>query len=273
MGDKKVGLALGGGAARGLAHIGVLTVLEKENVPVDCIAGTSIGAIIGSLFASGMKAVKIKERVLELARRRLTRFVDLAPPWNGLIRGNKVMDLLTSFYGGDVRFEDLKIPFACIATDIDSGEEVVLDRGSVAEAVRASLSIPGIFTAARSGGRFLVDGGLTNQVPVDLTREMGAEKVIAVNVIPDVTTYHTRRKEAEEPTREPNVVHVLMQSIHIATYSMVRSSLEKADAVIEPDVADIGAGDFQRAKECISQGEMAARKALPQIERLLGTRT
>jgi NTE family protein len=271
MAETKLGLALGGGAARGLAHIGVLAVLEKEDVPISCIAGTSIGAIVGSLYACGMGAEKIKEKVLEMAGHRLTRFVDLAPPWTGLIKGNKVADTLRAFYGGNIRFEDLKIPFACLATDIDTGEEVVLDRGPVVEAVRASISLPGIFTTTRAMGRHLVDGGLTDQVPVDLARKMGAGKVVAVNVIPDVTdrASHAHRREAEDEDREPNVFHVVIQSFYIATYSMVRSSLEKADAVIEPDVAHIAIGEFHRATECIEQGEAAAREALPRIRELL----
>jgi NTE family protein len=270
MAEKKLGLALGGGAARGLAHIGVLVVLDREGIRVDCIAGTSIGAIVGSIYACGIKAEKMKERVLELAQKRVTRFVDLAPPWTGLIRGNKLIDLLTSFYGGDVRFEDLRIPFACTATDIDTGEEVVLNMGSVVEAVRASFSLPGIFTVTGREDRHLVDGGLTEPVPVDLARKLGADRVIAVNVIPDVTERAQHPgTEAIDRSREPNIIHTIIQSLHIGTYSLVRSGLDKADVVIEPEVAHIGAGDFRRAQECMLLGETAAREALPRIKRLL----
>ena len=271
MPKKKVGLALGGGAARGMAHIGVLTVLEKEGIPIDLIAGTSVGAIVGSLYAQSKNAGLIKEKVIELSRRRLTRFIDPALPRTGLIKGEKISDQLASFLGGNIKFSDLLMPFACTATDIDTGEEIVLDRGSVVEAVRASISLPGIFTVVKRGGRYLVDGGLANPVPVNLAREMGADFVIAVNVIPDVVDRsHDSVEERIKGAKEPNIIHVLIQSVHIGTYSLVRSSLEKADVVIEPDVVHIGAAEFHYARECIKQGEIATRKAMPEIRSRLG---
>ena len=123
----KVGLAMGGGAARGIAHIGVLAVLEKEGIPIDLIAGTSVGAAVGSLYARSKNADFIKEKVIELSQRRLTQFIDPALPRTGLIKGKKFSNLLTSLLGGNIKFSDLLIPFACIATDIDTGEAVVLD--------------------------------------------------------------------------------------------------------------------------------------------------
>jgi len=268
---KRIGLALGGGAARGMAHIGVLTVLEKEGIPIDVIAGTSAGAIVGSLYASGKNAALIKDQVIELSKRRLTRFIDPALPKTGLIKGEKISDQLVSFLGGNIKFSDLLIPFACTATDIDTGEAVVMDRGSVVEAVRASISIPGIFTVVKRGDRYLVDGRLVNPVPVSLAQKMGAEFVIAVNVIPDVLDHsHQSIKESKKRAKEPNIIHVLIQSIHIGTYSLVRSSLERADVVIEPDVVHIGAAEFHRARECIKLGELAAQMAMPEIKSRLG---
>lgn len=262
----KVGLALGGGAARGIAHIGVLTVLEKEGIPIDLIAGTSVGAAVGAFYARSKNADLIKERAIELSGRRLTQFIDPALPRAGLVKGKKLSDLLTSLLGGNIQFSNLLMPFACTASDIDTGEAVVLDRGSVVEAVRASISLPGIFTVVKRRGRNLVDGGLTNPVPVSLVREMGADFIIAVNVIPDVLDRtHQSVKKSKKSDKEPNILHVLVQSIHIGTYSLVRSSLERANIVIEPDVAHIGAGDYHHARECIQQGEMAAQKAIPEI--------
>ena len=267
----KVGLAMGGGAARGMAHIGVLTVLEKEGIPIDLIAGTSVGAAVGSLYARGKNAGLIKEKVIELSQRRLTQFIDPSLPRTGLIKGKKFSDLLASLLGGNIKFSDLLIPFACTATDIDTGEAVVLDRGSVVEAVRASISLPGIFTVVKRRGRNLVDGGLTNPVPVSLAREMGADFIIAVNVIPGVLDpAHQSIKRSTKGGKEPNILHVLVQSIHIGTYSLVRSGLEKADVVIEPDVVHIGAGDYNHARECIEEGELAAQKAMPEIKSRLG---
>jgi len=265
--SKKVGLALSSGAARGMAHIGVLAVLEKEGIPIDLITGTSTGAVVGSLYAQGRDAGQIKELALDLAKHKLAHFIDPSLPKTGFIKGKKIKDLLASFIGGDIRFSDLKIPFACVATDIETGEEIVIDRGSVPEAVRASISIPGIFTVVKRGGRYLVDGSLTNPVPVSLAKQMGADFIIAVNVIPDVTD--RAHGVGKEGSKEPNIIHILMQSIHIATYSFVRSSLEKADIVIEPHMAHIGAGDFRRAQECILQGELAAQSSVPEIKRKL----
>jgi NTE family protein len=269
--EKKIGLALGGGAARGLAHIGVLRVLEQEGITIGVIAGTSAGAIVGALYAGTRSAGFIKERAIELSKRRLTRFIDPALPRTGFIRGEKFNEMLASFLGANTRFRDLKIPFACTATDIDTGEAVVLDRGPVIEAVRASMSIPGVFTVIKRGGRYLVDGRLTNPVPVNLARKMGADFVIAVNVIPDVLDHsHPMAKGRPKSKKEPNILHVLIQSIHIGAYSLVRSSLEDADVVIEPDVAHIGAAEFHRASECIKQGELAAQEAIPLIRIGLG---
>jgi NTE family protein len=254
-----------------MAHIGVLTVLEKEGIPIDFIAGTSAGAIVGSLYARSKNAAQIKEKIIAMSARRITRLIDPALPRTGFIKGDKFNDLMASFLGGDVKFSDLLIPFACTATDIDTGEAVVFDHGSVVEAVRASISLPGIFTVVKGGGRYLVDGGLVNPVPVNLAREMGADFVIAVNVIPDmIDRSHDSVKERIKDTKGPNIIHVLLQSLHIGTYSLVKTSLEKADVVIEPDVVHIGAAEFQYARECIKQGEIATRKAVPEIRRRLG---
>ncbi|MFQ5996723.1 MAG: patatin-like phospholipase family protein [Dehalococcoidales bacterium] len=270
MSSKKVGLALGGGAVRGLAHIGVLAVLEKEGIPIDLIVGTSAGAIVGSLYARERDASQIKRQLIDLAQQKLTRFIDPALPRTGLIKGKKIKDLLASFMGGDIKFSHLRIPFACVATDIDSGEEVVIDRGSVPEAVRASISIPALFTVVKRGGRYLVDGGLVSPVPVDLAKRMGADFVIAVNVIPDVADrVHRVTKEGMKDFKAPNIIHIVMQSIYVGTSSLVRSNLEGADIVIEPKVAHIGAGDFHHAEECIRQGELAAQSSIPEIKRKL----
>ncbi len=265
---QKIGLALSGGAARGLAHIGVLTVLEKEGIPVDLIAGTSAGAIVGSLYAQGKNVSQIKELTLDLAQQKLTRFIDPSLPRTGLIKGKKIKDQLASLIGGDIRFSNLKIPFACVATDIETGEEIVIDRGSVPEAVRASISIPGIFTLVKKGGRYLVDGGLVNPVPVSVVKAMGADFIIAVNVIPGVVD-RTHHQEGAKGSKEPNIIHILMQSLYIGTYSLARSSLEGADIVIEPHVAQVGPSEFHRAQECILQGELAAQSSIPEIKRKL----
>lgn len=265
---KKVGLALGSGAARGMAHIGVLEVLERESIPVDLIAGTSAGAVVGALYAQGKHAGQIRKLVTEFGWKRLTPFIDPSLPKSGLIKGNKVKDLLTLFIGGDVKFSDLKIPFACVATDIITGEEVVIDKGLVPEALRASISIPGIFAVVSREGRYLVDGSLVNPVPVSVVKCMGADFIIAVNVIPDVT--QLAHREHAVAAKEPNIINIIMQSMYIGIYNLVKAGVQAADVVIEPNVGHVGAGEFHYAAELIEQGEAAAQECLPEIRRKLG---
>jgi len=261
---KKVGLALGGGAARGLAHIGVLEVLEKEGIPVDMIAGTSAGAAVGALYAQGNSAARVKELALDTGWRRLVSLIDLALPRSGFIEGTKIKNLLRSIMG-DINFSQLKIPLSCVATDIRSGEEVVISDGPVLEAVRASISIPVIFTAVKRGDRYLVDGGLVNPVPVSTVRKMGAELVIAVNVIPPMGV----RLQLAKETKPPGIFQSMLHSFYIATYSLVRSNLAGADIVIEPKLPHIGYGDFHRISDSIAQGEIAAQELIEKIKQQL----
>ena len=267
---KKVGLVLGGGAARGIAHIGVLEVLEKENIPIDMIAGTSIGAVIGALYAQGKDAGSIKKLVLDLKWQQLALLVDLALPKSGFIRGKRIKDLLKAALGDDIEFGDLRIPLACVATDIVTGEEVVINDGSVLEGVRASISIPVIFAVSKWRDRYLVDGDLVNPVPVNVVRNMGADFIIAVNVIPAMRNRVGREGEKRaEGFKEPNIFHVVMQSIYISSYSLVKSRLAEADIVIEPRMLHLGYGDFHRASEYILQGEVAAQNSILEIKKQL----
>ncbi len=180
---RKIGLALGSGAARGFAHIGVLKVLDEEKIPIDFIAGTSIGALIGAIYASGISAKEIEELVLNLDRRKTTAFFTPTIPYSGLVEGKRITEFMKSIIGNQ-NIEELKIPFAAVATNVMSGREVIITKGSAVEAVRASISIPGIFTPCKYNGDFLVDGGLVNPVPVNCVRNMGADFIIAVNILP-----------------------------------------------------------------------------------------
>lgn len=270
-GKIKVGLALGGGGARGFAHIGVIEVLQEEGILIDMIAGTSAGAVIGAIYAQGKDIALIQNLFVGLDWKKLASLVDLTLPKSGFIRGKKVRDFLELILGGDIRFSDLKIPLACVATDIITGEEVVIDQGSVLEAVRASISIPGIFTVVKWQDRYLVDGGLVNPVPVSILRRAGIDCVIAVNVLPDITeTISQVNEEGTKVLKEPNILGVLMQSLQISQYFRYRFCLEDADIVILPKVGHIGTGDFHRAYECIVQGKQAASKSMPEIHRQLG---
>lgn len=267
MADKKVGLALSGGAARGLAHIGVLDVLENEGIRIDMIAGTSIGALAGALYAQGKGAALIKNVAINLTRKRLVSLLDISFSKSGVVQGNRLRKMLRSIFDGEPNFADLKIPFACVATDIYTGEEVVINEGSVLEGVRASISTPALFTVVKWHGRYLVDGGLANPVPVSVLKKMGADFIIAVNVSPDVKT----RTTAADEVKEPNMINVLLQSLFIATYTLVKTSLKGADILIEPQVAEIANVDFHRAEELIARGRQAALAAVDEIKRQLAT--
>ena len=272
--DRKVGLALGSGAARGLAHIGVLEILEKEDIPIDMIAGTSMGAIIGAMYTQGKNAAEIKKVALDLGWRKLARMFALTSPRAGFLSGRKIRSHLQEIIG-EVDFTDLRIPFACVATDIVTGEEVVIQEGPVLEAVIASMSLPVIFKVAEQHGRYLVDGGVVNPVPVSVLKDMSADFIIASNVIvKPVDRVRNTQTEAEvqkntAKTEAPNIFNIMTQLVNITSYQTVKSSLSGADIVIGPNVADIGFADFKNARECIHQGELAAQASMPEIKRLM----
>ena len=265
-----VGLALGGGGARGLAHIGVLEVLQEAEIPIDMIAGTSAGAAIGAIYAQGKDASLIKNLATGFNWRKLFSLVDFVFPRNGLIQGKRIADLLQLVMGGKIKFTDLKIQLACVATDLSRCEEVVIDEGSVIDAVRASISIPGIFTVFKHKGRYLIDGSLVNPVPVNVLKNKGIDFVIAVNVIPDLRERHNQAgKQDIVAFKKPNIFSVIMQSTHIAQCVLLRSCLQGAEVVIQPQVAHIGVADFRRASECITQGRLAAKDPVLEIKRRL----
>ena len=263
---RKVGLALGGGAARGLAHIGVLEVLEKEGIPIDMIAGTSMGAIIGAFYAHTCDIDSMKKLAVAMGKQRIRFFTDLTIPRTGILRWKRIEDRLKRVIGG-VRFEDLKVPFSCIAVDIDNGEEVILNRGYVWDAVRASATVPVALSINPWQGRYLVDGGVLNPIPVDVVRKMGADFVIAVNVLRD--TPGAGKKPRKKIKEQPNIFTVMTKTVYAISYRTVAASLSNADMVIEPHMSDIAFTGFKRVEECIKRGRLMAEKAIPEIKRQL----
>ncbi|MDP8246702.1 MAG: patatin-like phospholipase family protein [Candidatus Tritonobacter lacicola] len=183
MSGEKIGLALGGGSARGLAHIGVLDVLLEKGVSVSCVAGTSMGALIGGAFASGVSPSELEDIACNVDLRLMAKLFTPTFSASGFIDGSRIEDLLRTLIG-DKTFSDLKIPFAAVSCNLRTGEEVIITSGSLIEAIRASISIPILFSPVRYKGCFLVDGGLVNPVPVNVVRGIGADNVIAVNVLP-----------------------------------------------------------------------------------------
>jgi len=210
----KIGLALSGGSARGLAHIGVLKALEEESIPIDLISGTSVGALVGACYARERNARALEEIASGIDWKKLVHLTDLnlIVLWKGFVQGQKVKSFLHSILG-DVKFENLAIPLAVVATDIDSMEEIIITEGSVIEAVRASISLPAIFTPVKWENRFLVDGGVVNPLPADVVRNMGAEIVIAVNVLGGGKRRKSVKSDKGEsklaPAQQPENTHSL----------------------------------------------------------------
>ena len=201
----KTALVLGSGAARGLAHIGVLKILEQQRIHIDMIVGSSMGAMIGGAYASGLSAAQIEEIACETNWLRVVKI--LFPKrlqLDGLLDGQRVQKFLLALVG-EHKIEDLKIPFACVATDINNGEEIIINSGSLVNAIRASISFPFLFKPFKINGRYLIDGGVVNPVPVNVARGMGAERVIAVSATPPVY-HHTRHLNSGKLVTQKNIL-------------------------------------------------------------------
>lgn len=250
----KIGLALGGGSARGFAHIGVLKVFEEAGIKIDYVAGTSMGALIGAFYASGMK-LKMMERLVRAVGRR--NWMDLSFSKMGFISGRKIEQIIYLLTRRNT-FEDLKIPLAVVAVDLYSGEKVIFREGLVCTAVRASISIPGYFVPVELGDKLLVDGAVLDRVPAGVAREMGADFVIAVD--PGVFV---------QTEKINTVLDVITRSFDIMVREIVQHHIHDADVVIKPDLAGIAPSHFEKAAEAIKIGEAAARESLPYILEVL----
>ncbi len=253
-GIPRVGIALGAGALRGLAHIGVLKTLKESGIPIDVIAGCSIGAIIGGIYSAGRDLTLI-ERML--ACLRWEHILDFGVPRMGLMQGGKILEMLR-LLTGDKTFDELETGFGVVAVDIERGEEVVITEGNVAEAIRASISIPGIFAPYRHKGRLMVDGALLNRVPVDVAKELGADVTIAVMINP-----------SKERSRVRSMVEVIWQSLDLMESEIVKHRMMQPDVAIAPRVDDIGITRLDKAAELVRRGEEAAKEAIPNIFRIL----
>lgn len=256
-----IGLALGSGSARGLAHIGVLKVLEREQIPINAISGSSMGALIGGLYAAGMPLRELESIALKVTRRAVLAHIDPIPSLKGLVLGKKIEEMLRSFIGNK-DFSELRIPMAIVATDILTGEELVLkDKGDVVNAIRASISVPVVFVPVRAGDRILVDGGVVNPVPVDAVTLLDPRAIpVAVSVIPKV-----EHKQAERPT----TVDILLNTFDIMQHKLYEANKSLAKIVIEPNVSFASGIEFWKAGQIIECGEQAARDRIPAIRRAL----
>lgn len=250
----KIGVALGAGGLRGLAHVGVLSVLEREHIPIDYIAGCSIGSMIGALYCAGQQP----ENIVKLARRlKRNYWLDFIVPKMGIVSGDKifnVMRLLTQ----KKTFADLKIPLAVVATEINQGKEVIFTEGDLAEAVRASISVPGIFVPYQLKDMMLVDGAVLNPTPIDIVRKMGADVVIGVDLAHAATL-----------SRITNMFDVIIQSIDIMERELSKHRQVYCDVLIRPDVSHIPPSSFEGMDECFHIGQVATEAVLPEIKKLL----
>lgn len=249
---KKVGLALGAGGAKGLAHIGILQVLLEAGIPIDILAGSSIGAVIASSYAAGGDPYMMGKLACKLNK---SFYVDVTVPRLGLLKGDRALDLIRLFTHNST-FEQMKIPLAVVATDIEKGEKVVFKEGDVAQAVRASISIPGIFNPVSYQNRLLVDGAVIERVPITVLKEMGADYTIGV----DVKSWPSKPQEVN------NIYEVIMQSIEVLENEARKNYLESADFLICPDLSAVGTLDFHKAFDCIEIGREAALAKLDDLK-------
>ncbi|UHC17955.1 patatin-like phospholipase family protein [Methylobacterium currus] len=303
----KVGLALGGGAARGWSHIGAIEVLQEAGIAIDVVAGCSIGAAVGACHAAG-KLGELREFALSLTKRRVMGLLDFHISGSGLIAGERLRRLLERDLG-HARIEELPLTFAAVATELGTGHEIWLTRGGLVEAVRASYALPGIFDPVKIAGRWLMDGALVNPVPVTAARALGADVVLCVNLNGDMrvrgTVIQSHGAEGadavmeaaaeaaampEEPRRWPliggrrtrpkprpeigapsGIASVMVDAFNITQDRISRSRLagDPPDVMINPKLAQMGLFEFHRAEECIELGRQATRRMLPEIHEMI----
>jgi NTE family protein len=248
----RIGLALGSGGARGFAHLGVINILEQNNIPVDLIAGSSMGALVGSLYAAGIDIERLYKMATAFKRKY---YLDFTVPKMGFIAGNRVKNLI-KVLTKNKKIEDLNIPLAVVATDLQEGKKVVFKNGPVSDAVRASISIPGIFVPVKMNGLLLVDGGVVDRIPVSVVKEMGADIVIAVDVSPV--------KKNDQMT---TIFDVIMQSLDIMQDELVHHRKIASDIMIRPHVEQYSSRAFTNIEEIIQIGEEEAKKYVDHIHK------
>lgn len=291
----RIGLALGSGSARGWSHIGVIRALERAGIRPDIVCGTSIGALVGAVYAAG-ELDRLQLWVEDLSWPDMLGLLDLKMD-GGLIEGGKLVEFLRTQFN-EQEIEQLPKTFACVATDLAGGREIWLRDGPVVDAVRASIALPGLLTPVMQDGRLLVDGGLVNPVPVSLCRALGADIVIAVDLNWDLVGRRNQFSSESKPSKEngmvdsflsrfrptepntddpahelnmPSMLEVLTTSLNIMQVRITQSRLagEPADAMIRPKMSHIAAMDFHRGEMAIAEGARAAEFALPGIQELL----
>ncbi|RXI98122.1 patatin family protein [Anaerobacillus alkaliphilus] len=254
MNRPKIGLALGSGGARGFAHIGVIKVLEEANIPIDCIAGSSMGALVGAFYGVGYSPEQMEKMALHFQRKY---YLDFTVPKMGFITGDKVKQLI-KILTKNKKIEQLRPNLTIVATDLLKGEKVVFKEGDISTAVRASISIPGIFVPAKIGDRLLVDGAVVDRVPISEVKKMDADIVIAVDV-----SYFEVEPEIN------SIFDVIMQSMDIMEREMIRFREIESDIMIKPMINQYSSTAFKNIDTIIQHGEDAAKAKLAEIQQLL----
>jgi len=247
----KVARVLGAGASRGFTHIGAIKILEANRVPIHLIVGTSAGSFVGCLYAYGFSAFQLQSLSFAIEKGDI---IDLTVPDKGFIKGEKLESYVNHMVN-NTPIEKMRTPFYAVATDIQSGKEVVFASGNTGTAVRASCSIPGIFQPVRIGEKTYVDGGLVSPVAVDYARKIGADLIIAVDI-----------SAADNSSTPQTTMETIMQSVVIMYSKISQNQLARADVVIRPKVGHIGSTDFSKRHEAVLEGEKAALEAMPQIK-------
>jgi len=254
----KIALVLGGGAARGFAHVGVIRVLEQEKIPIDMIVGTSAGSLIGAIYANDANSFELEWTAFALEKDDIFDYaIFSAVTGMGPVKGDKLEDFVRTKVA-TANIENLKIPFAAVATDLNRGTRVIIDHGPVARAVRASSAIPGVFNPVEHQGKLLVDGGVVDNIPISVAREKGADIVIAVDISENVTNFNIT-----------NLIDVVIQSANIMFNENVQFKKKEADVLIAPAVGNVAMLDFTQKKRCMQAGIEAAQKAVPDIRKTI----
>ena len=249
----RVGLALGGGAARGFAHIGVIAALEEAGIKVDLVAGTSAGSLVGAIYASGKTAAQLQDIALRMEEAEITDWV-LPLFSRGILRGEALSNYVNRQVNNKL-IESLPLPLGIVATDLRSGEGVLFQQGDTGRAVRASSAVPSVFNPVKVGEREFVDGGLVAPVPVRYAKQMGAELIIAVDI-----------SSAPEGNASDGALAVLLQTFAIMGKSINSFELQGADIVVRPELSGVRGGDFTAKRRAIDAGKLAMQRQMPQLK-------
>ncbi|RPF56099.1 patatin-like phospholipase family protein [Aquisalibacillus elongatus] len=254
MSRPKIGLALGSGGARGFSHLGVIKILEKEGIPIDYIAGSSMGALVGAFYGAGQSVEHLYQLALTFKRKY---FMDFIVPKMGLVQGERIKSYIRMFtYNKNL--EDFDIPVSIVTTDIYSGEKVIFKEGDAATAVRASISIPGVFVPEKVDQRLLVDGGVIDRIPVSVVKDMGADIVIAVDC-----------SKFEKNTEIYSIYDIIMQSIDIMQNEITNYRMVDADVVMRPEVYTYSSRNYTQVSEIIQKGEEEAIQHVESIKKVI----